>query len=247
MAFQHARRPRHCSRFDSGQRPDDGLDLLRRQPAGPQQPRVRPAEIDDGGFKADGGRSVIEDHRHPVAESLGDMGRRGGAEAPGGIGAGGGDGPAEGLEQAGRHGMARHPDGQGIEPRRGQQRDGAALPAWQDQGQRPRPELRRQDPRALIHRHQGFGGGLVREMDDQRVEARPVLRREDCCHGAVVSGVGAQAVDRLGRKGDELAGGKRCGCRGDVLFRRRQDRSRRLAHFQRPRAMKSGLSKPALP
>ena len=169
MAFQHAGRPRRASRLGTGQRPDDGLDLLRRQPAGPQQPRVRPAEIDDGEFKADGGRSVIEDHRHPVAETLGDMGRRGGAEAPGGIGAGGGDGPAEGLEQAGRHGMARHPDRQSIEPRRGQQRDGTTLPAWQDQGQRPGPEMRRHDPRALIHRHQGFGGGLVREMDDQRV------------------------------------------------------------------------------
>ena len=40
-------------------------------------------------------------------------------------------------------------------------------------------------------------------MDDQRVEARPSLGREDRGDGALVGRVGAEPIDGLGRKGDE--------------------------------------------
>ncbi len=52
-------------------------------------------------------------------------------------------------------------------------------------------------------------------MDDQRVEARPVLGREDAGHRPVVGGVGAQAVDGLGREGDQAAGAQQL-ARGGV-------------------------------
>ncbi|WGM37936.1 hypothetical protein AMEJIAPC_00837 [Caulobacter sp. NIBR1757] len=41
-------------------------------------------------------------------------------------------------------------------------------------------------------------------MGDQGVEARPALGFEDTGDGQRVGGVGGQAIDRLGREGDEL-------------------------------------------
>ena len=45
-------------------------------------------------------------------------------------------------------------------------------------------------------------------MGDQRIECRPALGLVEARDGAAVGGVGAEAVDGLGRKGDEPAGGK---------------------------------------
>ena len=46
-------------------------------------------------------------------------------------------------------------------------------------------------------------------MHDQRIEAGPALGGEDRGDRAVIGGVAAQAIDRLGRKGDQLAGAQR--------------------------------------
>ena len=43
-------------------------------------------------------------------------------------------------------------------------------------------------------------------MDDQRVKAGACFGFEDTCDRALVSGVGAQAVDRFGGDRDEMAG-----------------------------------------
>ena len=61
-------------------------------------------------------------------------------------------------------------------------------------------------------------------MGDQRVEARPALGLEDARDRARVGGVGAQAVDRLGRKRHELAAPQRLGRGGDGLGRWLHDR-----------------------
>ena len=52
-------------------------------------------------------------------------------------------------------------------------------------------------------------------MDDQWVEARPALRSKDRGDGAVAGGVGAEPVDRLGRKRDQPAGTQQFGRPGD--------------------------------
>ena len=52
-------------------------------------------------------------------------------------------------------------------------------------------------------------------MHDQRVEARPALRSKDRGDGAVAGRVGAEPVDRLGRKRDEPAGPQQFGSPGD--------------------------------
>ena len=45
----------------------------------------------------------------------------------------------------------------------------------------------------------------VGNMHDQRIETRPPLGLEDPRHRLAVEGIGAQAIDRFGRKGDETA------------------------------------------
>jgi len=41
-------------------------------------------------------------------------------------------------------------------------------------------------------------------MDDQRIEARPLLRGKDLGDGFVLRRIGAEPINGLGRKGDEL-------------------------------------------
>jgi hypothetical protein len=51
----------------------------------------------------------------------------------------------------------------------------------------------------------------VREMDDQRIERRAPLGREDRRHRMRVGGIGPKAVNGLGRKRDQPAGAKNAG------------------------------------
>ena len=173
------------------------------------------------------------------------MGGGGGAEPAGRIGAGGGDRPAEGAKKPRGHGMAGNSDGQGFPgpPRPGARR--AARPAGEHEGERPRPKPGGQDPGALVHLDQGLGRRRIANVDDQKDRSWDGLwlRRWPATARPSMA-LGAEPIDRLGRKSDQAAGGERRGGGGDVLFRRRQDRSRRPAHVQRPRAMKSGWRSP---
>ncbi len=69
-------------------------------------------------------------------------------------------------------------------------------------------------------------------MGDQRIEARPPLGRIEPRHCLAIGGVGAEPVDRLGRKGDEQACGKRLRrlCDGGIVGAQhaRRDFNRRL-------------------
>ena len=84
--------------------------------------------------------------------------------------------------------------------------DRRAGPQRHDQGQRPRPMLLGKRARLVGKLADRFGRGEIAHMDDQRVEARagPWLRRFGDRGG--VGGVGGEAVDRLGRHRDRLAG-----------------------------------------
>ena len=88
--------------------------------------------------------------------------------------------------------------------------DRRVRPLRQDERQRARPEgvgeaLAHRRRRRAIAARRGERG----DVDDQRVEARPALGDEDRADGARVAGVGGEAVDRLGRHGDELAAPQR--------------------------------------
>ena len=58
---------------------------------------------------------------------------------------------------------------------------------------------------------EALGGGPVGDVDDERVEGRAALGGEDAGDRGVAPGVGAEAVDGLGREGHELAGAEERG------------------------------------
>jgi hypothetical protein len=99
--------------------------------------------------------------------------------------------------------MRRHPQRHRLQPRRDQRRQARIGPQRQHQRQRPRPERRRHRPRPVVEDGQRLGLGQPRQVHDQRVEAWPPLGLKDRGHRPVVGGIAAQAIDRLGRKGDQ--------------------------------------------
>ena len=52
----------------------------------------------------------------------------------------------------------------------------------------------------------GFSIVKVLKVDDQGVEARPILHIENLCHGLGIEGISRQSVDRFARQSDELPG-----------------------------------------
>ncbi len=86
-----------------------------------------------------------------------------------------------------------------------QGRQRAIARARQDQGQSTRPEPGREPLGRLVPVGERAGGLAIRDVDDQGVEARPALGREDRGDRALVGRDPAQAVDRLGREGDQAA------------------------------------------
>ena len=102
--------------------------------------------------------------------------------------------------------MGRGPDRHRVEPGAGQQRQPASVAARQDQGQRARPEPGGEVAGAAVEDGKRLGFGDARYMDDQRVEARPALGREDRGDRVLVHGVGAEPIYRLGREGHQLSG-----------------------------------------
>ena len=58
---------------------------------------------------------------------------------------------------------------------------------------------------ALVEDGKGLGFGEARNMHDQWVELRSAFGGEDCGDGPLIGRIGAEPIDRLGRKGDELS------------------------------------------
>ena len=216
-------------------RTDHRLDRLARRSTGTQQGRRRGREVEYRQFEPDCARAAIEDHLHPIAQRFGHVLGAGRADGAAAIGRGRGERPADGAHQRLRHRMRRRAHRHRVEPRRRQQGDGRILCARQHQGERSRPEARGELVGRPVPAHQAFrfvGSGHVA---DQRIELRPSLGFEDGGDGAFVGGVAAQAVDGLGREGDQPALENEARGLGDA------HRSALL------RAMKCGLEKLGLP
>jgi hypothetical protein len=83
-----------------------------------------------------------------------------------------------------------------------------------------------------------FHLGRVGQVDDQGVEGRPRLGLEDPGDRIGIEGVGPQAVDRLGGKGDEptvLEGGRRFGDRARGIGLKQASSQAGLARASPPR------------
>lgn len=88
-----------------------------------------------------------------------------------------------------------------------------------------------------------LGIGIVA---DQRIEPRPVLRREHGSDGALVGGIGAQAVNGFGAEGDQPAAAEQGGGTGNA----RGIGGQKLGGDGQagpPVQMKGGFSQPGLP
>ncbi len=210
MAFQLARRsdlgfrPRHGERMT-----EDRLDLLSRQSANPKQRGLVADHADHCRFEPARARTSIEDHRGDIAKLELDMFGQGRADPPRSVGAGCGDGKTGLGEQRARHRMRRRPERDRVEACADEFGDLAILRPRQHQRQRPRPEGFRELSRNDIDHGMRFRLLQPQHMHDQRIEARPLFRREDLGDSGCVQRIGAEPIDSLGRKRDDIAARKR--------------------------------------
>ena len=144
-----------------------------------------------------------------LAELRRDMRRGGWAHPARAVGARRGDGQRCRRQQGAGDRMGRCPERDRIEPGADQIGDAASRPLVQHERQRARPERLGERPCHVVHHRIALGRLESRHMHDQRVEARPLLGGEHLGDGARVERIGAEPVDRLGRKSDDLAASQR--------------------------------------
>ena len=195
------------------------LDLGQREPARAQQHRVPARTVNDGGLDAHLTRPTIE---HPdlvqsgatPLELLTHMLRGGGADAPKAVGAWRGHAQdavlRTGIEQLARHRVRRAAQADGVMPPSGGR--GHARIAGHDHRQRAGPEGLRQTLRHRRERRDEMQRRLrVGHMHDQRVIGRTALGGKDACHRRVVVGTRTEAINGLGRQGQQAPVGKALG------------------------------------
>ena len=151
--------------------------------------------------------------------------------------------------------MIGNADGDGIQPGADQQGD-AVVQSRQHHGQGPRPEGFGQGFGRRVEADGGARLSQVPDVDDQRVEPGPVLSLEDAGDGFVVCGVGAEAIDGFGGKGDKPALAEAPGGGGNIVGVGGNDGGSVVGHGQPeflapetpgPLATKWGFSNPDLP
>ena len=102
--------------------------------------------------------------------------------------------------------MTGHAHRDAVEAGGGEVGDRAAGRLGQHQRQRPRPERFGELFGVGIEARQRPRRRQIGHVRDQRIERRPALGLIEPRDGPAVGGVGAEAVNRLGRKGDQPAG-----------------------------------------
>ncbi|ABA51112.1 hypothetical protein BURPS1710b_1002 [Burkholderia pseudomallei 1710b] len=193
-------------------------DLPRAHMARAQQRRKAARQIENRRFDADVGRAAIE-HMDGIAELVAHVLRGGRAHVAEAVRRRRGDAavPAaprvERAQQRLRDRMRRTAQADRVLPAAHRVRN--VRGALQDQRERAGPERVDQLLRVGGQRFDPITGiAARREMDDHRMVRRPPFRRVDARDGGRVLRVGAEPVDGLGRKRDELA---RIEPRGRVL------------------------------
>ena len=194
--------------------PERALDRRARQAAGPQQHRFAEAG-DDGRFDADRRRAAVDDEIDAAAEIGQHVVSRGRRQVAGAVGRGRDHGLAEGPQNIARHVVVGHPHGDGVEPGRRQVGDRTVGGFGENERERSRPERGGEPRRVGIKTAERLRRLQIRDMGDERVEGRAAFGLVDPRDGAPVGRVGAEAVDGLGRKGDQAAGGEHARRVGD--------------------------------
>ena len=191
------------------QRSDDRLDLLAGDRAGAKQGDAAVQHGDHSALDPDRAVAAVQGRRRKGAGLLDRVGEGRGAGAARTVGRRRDDGPPEGGDDGPGTGMAGHPHGHAVQTGASQVADPVAVADGGHDRQGPRPEGLGKGPRPGVEHGDGFGLNGVSDMGDQGVEARPPLGLEDAGHSDGVSGVGAEAIDRLGGQDDKPAVGER--------------------------------------
>jgi len=202
------RAARHARRV--GCRPDidltdEAADLRERDAARRQEAHAPVETRHDRGFESDRALAAVEHQLDRRAELFAHVLGARGTQASVAIGRRCRDTAAKSGEQLLRHWMRRDADGD------------CALatghdvvnvrPARHDERQRPRPEALRKLLRGRRNfTHPAMQIARTVDVHDDRMTRGTPLDLENLAHGRRVRSVRAQAVDRLGGKGDELAG-----------------------------------------
>ena len=101
--------------------------------------------------------------------------------------------------------MRRHPQADAVETGAREIGDRAGGRDRHHEGQRSGPERLRELQGGVVEQALRCGGFEAVDMGDQRVEARALLGRIDAGDRLGIGRVRAEAVDGLGREGDETA------------------------------------------
>ena len=116
--------------------------------------------------------------------------------------------PAERAQDRPRHRVGGNPDRDGIKPGGGEIGHSAVACFRQHQRQRARPERLGQRDRGRVEVGNPLPGPEIADMGDQRIERRPALGLIEPRNRARVGGIGAEAIDGLGRERDQPAFGQ---------------------------------------
>ena len=189
----------------SRRRSDQRLDRLPGHAARAEETGRVAQAGDDGGFDSHIRRPAVEHRIDSPLEVAEHMVRRRRADTAGPVGGGSGHRAADPAEQGVRQRMGGHAQAEAVEAGAGEVGHRAGRCGRHDEGQRARPEGFREPPRGGVEQALGLGGLEARHMGDERVEARALLGLVDARHGFGPRRVGAEAVDGLGREGDEPA------------------------------------------
>jgi hypothetical protein len=167
-------------------------------------------DVDHRRLEADVASAAVEHHRHAVSERPNDVLGPRGRHLRRAIGARRRDRLPDRREQGASDRVRRDAHRHRVPARRHDVRN--VRGTRHDERERPGPErggerLGRRGKR----RRQGPRRGDVEHVHDERVVRRPTLRDEDLRRSRRIERQGPQAVDRLGRKRDELAGEQRIG------------------------------------
>ena len=156
-------------------------------------------------FDADRDRAAVDDQIDAPGEVALHMRRGGRRDMARQIGGGRHHRPAESAQDVPRHAGARERGSRRYRARRWRDRRPGSRRLWQHQRQRPRPEGLRQPRRGGIETGDPPGRGEVGDMGDQGIEGGPALGLIEPGNGGRIGGIGAEAIDGLGRERDQAA------------------------------------------
>jgi hypothetical protein len=188
-----------------GQRTDHGLQLGAGHGAGPQQADRAVEHGDDGAFQAHLARSAVQGGGALSPVSAKASSKVVGLGRPERLAEGATTGPPNAASTARDSGWPGTRMATVSSPARARSQTAAVSRIGATMVSGAGPERGGQGQGAVVEGGDARGGLDVVDVGDQRVEARTALGLEDRRHGRGVRGVGAQAIDGLGRQQHEPA------------------------------------------